>query len=36
MAKGKNFGRCGKCKKFLSYADSLKKITCTSCKDWVY
>ena len=36
MKHGKNFGRCGKCMKFLSYADQLKKITCTSCKDWVY
>lgn len=33
---GKNTGRCGKCMRFLSYADQLKKITCTICKDWVF
>lgn len=33
---GKPVGRCGKCSKYLIYADQIKKITCHSCKDWVY
>ncbi len=35
MENGKNLGRCGKCMKFMSFSDILKKITCTSCRDWV-
>ena len=33
---GKPVGRCGKCSKYLIYADQIKKITCHNCKDWVY